>query len=524
MTTDEDAEVLFLYALRTRRRGAQKPVQSSSVIKADPMDELSASESLTQVNDSGVPESKSNDGEVGRIRASTAEASRSQSMITVAPRSASVPSSCRLILKPHLLHSTMPDQSSIAVGNLTVDDTPTTDIDQEPVSGADSMTPMQGDEVASLAQPTRHMFDWRKLPFAPPELVAKVTMANVTMVENGGRDSLSGSRRGSPDNELEEQDKAAGSSVEGFEPQVLRSLASHSAPVNTGEASSTAKKFPKPLIIDLTLDDDNAQPTTPQRKKRSADTTAPSLSSPDASTITPKRKLTSQIKPGNTDPSTPSKQTLHSHTANSPNTPQLKRSIPASTATVSSTSPSTCPTSPASPTLTSASKRPRPRPWTSKMYTDLMQKLQQNFPFTEFAQEHNRTRSEVFEVFSALVQQPLLKHSSTEQDRISYSACKARVKASRALQQSLKTVHREEDHRDKRRKQAVAAGAASTSRAADHHKHSTPDDNAAAAVVLPPKGLLARAIANSSTSTSSGSSSSSVGGGSGEPGPTNPSS
>lgn len=168
------------------------------------------------------------------------------------------------------------------------------------------------------------------------------------------------------------------------------------------------------------------------------------------------------------------------------------------------------------------------------MYTDLMQKLQQNFPFTEFAQEHNRTRSEVFEVFSALVQQPLLKHSSTEQDRISYSACKARVKASRALQQSLKTVHREEDHRDKRRKQAVAAGAASTSRAADHNKHSTPDDDAvavAAAAVLPPKGLLARAVANSctSTSTSSGTSSGSnsvgaVSSGGGEPAPTNPSS
>ena len=91
------------------------------------------------------------------------------------------------------------------------------------------------------------------------------------------------------------------------------------------------------------------------------------------------------------------------------------------------------------------------------MYADLVQQLQENFPFNEFAQQHDRRRSEVFEVFSAIVQLPLLRHSSDARSRISFGACKGRLRAARALQHSVKAIHRDEERRARRRKQLAAA-------------------------------------------------------------------
>jgi hypothetical protein len=91
------------------------------------------------------------------------------------------------------------------------------------------------------------------------------------------------------------------------------------------------------------------------------------------------------------------------------------------------------------------------------MYADLVQQLQENFPFADFAQQHGRRSSEVLEVFSAIVQLPLLRHSSDARSRISFAACKGRLRAARALQHSVKAIHRDEEHRAKRRKQLAAA-------------------------------------------------------------------
>ncbi|MCJ1362085.1 hypothetical protein MMC16_001187 [Acarospora aff. strigata] len=75
------------------------------------------------------------------------------------------------------------------------------------------------------------------------------------------------------------------------------------------------------------------------------------------------------------------------------------------------------------PLASADSQSPRRRrsqkTWTCKMYADLAQQLQECFSFAEFAEKYSRSEHEVFELFSAVVQLPLLQRSSTGLSKVS---------------------------------------------------------------------------------------------------------
>ncbi|KAI9825080.1 MAG: hypothetical protein M1832_001400 [Thelocarpon impressellum] len=78
------------------------------------------------------------------------------------------------------------------------------------------------------------------------------------------------------------------------------------------------------------------------------------------------------------------------------------------------------------------------------MYADLVQQLQESFHFSDFAEQYSRPRSEVFDVFSAVVQLPLLKHSGSRKPRVSSAARRERMKTFRSHEKDAKAAHREE--------------------------------------------------------------------------------
>ncbi|MCJ1353985.1 MAG: hypothetical protein MMC33_003972 [Icmadophila ericetorum] len=57
------------------------------------------------------------------------------------------------------------------------------------------------------------------------------------------------------------------------------------------------------------------------------------------------------------------------------------------------------------------------KPWTSAIYADMAQTMQEHFPFTHFAAKHNKDPREVLKVFSQIIQAPLLRYSSAALDR-----------------------------------------------------------------------------------------------------------
>ena len=81
------------------------------------------------------------------------------------------------------------------------------------------------------------------------------------------------------------------------------------------------------------------------------------------------------------------------------------------------------------------------RPWSCQMYAALIQQLQECFPFDDFARRHSRPKHEVFDVFSAVVQLPLLTHSAHGHARISSRACRDRSNLFRARTREVQKVH-----------------------------------------------------------------------------------
>jgi len=72
-------------------------------------------------------------------------------------------------------------------------------------------------------------------------------------------------------------------------------------------------------------------------------------------------------------------------------------------------------TPPASVAATPA--KPRARPWTAAQLALLATQLQSAFDFDTFAADHGKTRQDVFDVFSVVVQMPLFEYSAKGMER-----------------------------------------------------------------------------------------------------------
>ncbi|KAI9832795.1 MAG: hypothetical protein M1819_004015 [Sarea resinae] len=92
------------------------------------------------------------------------------------------------------------------------------------------------------------------------------------------------------------------------------------------------------------------------------------------------------------------------------------------------------------------------KPWTSRMYADLMVQTQQHFPFRQFADKYSIPISEVFDTFSAIVQMPILQHSEKGLQRLSAKVsekCKERVDTYKDLEKQVRETHLMEEKRDR---------------------------------------------------------------------------
>ena len=98
------------------------------------------------------------------------------------------------------------------------------------------------------------------------------------------------------------------------------------------------------------------------------------------------------------------------------------------------------------------------------MYADLVQQLQADFSFGAFADAHGRSRDEVFDVFSAVVQLPLLHHAASGRAHVSVAACKSRCKSFRTLQQDVALAHRLEDGAAAGKKKRAGASSSTNKR------------------------------------------------------------
>lgn len=95
-------------------------------------------------------------------------------------------------------------------------------------------------------------------------------------------------------------------------------------------------------------------------------------------------------------------------------------------------------------------KTPKTRKaWTSKMYADLAQQLQQCFPFAEFAKQHSRSENEVFDVFSAIVHLPLLQKSSLGLSRLSGSGHQSTKALKHLMKETKSALAQETEHQRK---------------------------------------------------------------------------
>ena len=107
--------------------------------------------------------------------------------------------------------------------------------------------------------------------------------------------------------------------------------------------------------------------------------------------------------------------------------------------------------------------------WSCKMYADLAQRLQEHFPFADFAKKHKRSEHEVFDLFSAVVHLPLLQKSSTGLSRVWPSGHQS-VKTYRSLIKETKTVlakEGEKEEKDARKSTACLQSAAENTPAND---------------------------------------------------------
>ncbi|KAI9873553.1 MAG: hypothetical protein M1830_000288 [Pleopsidium flavum] len=117
---------------------------------------------------------------------------------------------------------------------------------------------------------------------------------------------------------------------------------------------------------------------------------------------------------------------------------------------------------PSSPAASQEPTKPKPRKtWTSKMYADLAQQLQQCFPFADFARKHSRSEKEVFDVFSAVVQLPLLQKSSTGLSRVSPPGHQS-MKAFKNLMKEAKSVLAQEKKKEMELKKGVMKSGSTT--------------------------------------------------------------
>ncbi|KAI9808482.1 MAG: hypothetical protein M1827_007235 [Pycnora praestabilis] len=90
------------------------------------------------------------------------------------------------------------------------------------------------------------------------------------------------------------------------------------------------------------------------------------------------------------------------------------------------------------------------KPWTPKMYLELAKQAEQSFPFTTFATQHFRPKTEVIDVFSAIVQIPMLEQIG-----------KQKMKAFREGVKETKAVLKAQAKRDKEElRKAVRKGIA----------------------------------------------------------------
>jgi hypothetical protein len=118
---------------------------------------------------------------------------------------------------------------------------------------------------------------------------------------------------------------------------------------------------------------------------------------------------------------------------------------------------------PSPPTATPAARPPRPpplysippyipplppkktrRPWNSKLFASFAQSLQHSFAFEDFADEHGLPVSEVFDVFSACVQLPLLAKSAEVLAKGGRKAKEA-IKEFRNLRKEVRAIHNAEE-------------------------------------------------------------------------------
>ena len=90
------------------------------------------------------------------------------------------------------------------------------------------------------------------------------------------------------------------------------------------------------------------------------------------------------------------------------------------------------------------------RGWHAKQYFELANAAWENFPFDEFEQKHQKTRSEVWDVFNGIIRLPTLQHAWRKTGVPRGGLGEARMKELRSLEKEGKKNMREEDERQRK--------------------------------------------------------------------------
>lgn len=102
---------------------------------------------------------------------------------------------------------------------------------------------------------------------------------------------------------------------------------------------------------------------------------------------------------------------------------------------------------PATSNANPANRRPRSRPWSGAVLSDMAQTLQYSFPFEQFSEKHGKPESDVFEVFSAMVQLPLCVYSEKGQSRVRMREFREKMKEYRQKMKEPTNMHKVEENR-----------------------------------------------------------------------------
>ena len=111
------------------------------------------------------------------------------------------------------------------------------------------------------------------------------------------------------------------------------------------------------------------------------------------------------------------------------------------TAPTSMPNPDVAPDSVPTEAPPSRKRRSGTRGWSGRLYADFMQSLQESFDFDDFAERHGRTRKDVFDKFSALVNFPLADASKRGNQRLK-EAKKAGDERTQTFEEAVKTLER----------------------------------------------------------------------------------